>query len=167
MRIPGSLSLSPLEKRARGEVGGSRTLVGSNHPSLPYRADAHFHTSLGPTPPFTPYRADAYLIDAGRVPPCRGHPADVNKVCVGPIWCNAAGSPATTCHAGHVGGSYSTRRRNAAGSPAIARAVLKRPKFSFTFSDPISDAWGTVRRRRSGRGRTHRRARKYIQIYSK
>jgi hypothetical protein len=42
MRIPGSLSLSlslspPLEERARGEVGGSRTLVGSNHPSLPYR----------------------------------------------------------------------------------------------------------------------------------
>jgi hypothetical protein len=34
-----SLSLSPLlEKKVRGEVGGSQTLVGSNHPSLPYRA---------------------------------------------------------------------------------------------------------------------------------
>ena len=36
MRIPGSLSLSlspPLEERARGEVGGSWTLIGSNHPT--------------------------------------------------------------------------------------------------------------------------------------
>ena len=33
-RIPGSLSLSPpLEERARGEVGGSWTLIGSNHPT--------------------------------------------------------------------------------------------------------------------------------------
>jgi hypothetical protein len=97
MRIPGSLSLSLsplLEKRARGEVGGSQTLVGSNHPSLPYWADVHLHTSLRPTPPFTPYWADTYLINTGWVPPCRGHPANINKVHVRPIWCNAAGSPA-------------------------------------------------------------------------
>ena len=40
LRIPGSLSLSPLEERARGEVGGSWTLVGSNHQNALYR----YHT---------------------------------------------------------------------------------------------------------------------------
>jgi len=45
MCIPDSLSLSPpLEERARGEVGGSWTLIGSNHPTaifgqrIPYLA---------------------------------------------------------------------------------------------------------------------------------
>jgi hypothetical protein len=81
MCIPGSLSLSPpLEKRARGGVGGSQTLVRSNHPSLPYQADVHLHTSLRPTPPFIPYWADVYLIDV------------INKVHICPIWCNAASS---------------------------------------------------------------------------
>jgi hypothetical protein len=81
-----SLSLSPpLEKRVRGEVGGSQTLVGSNHPSLPYRADVHLHTSLGPTPPFTPYWADVYLIDVSQVPLAQGHLANINKVHVHPI----------------------------------------------------------------------------------
>ena len=50
-----SLSLSPpLEKRAKGEVGGSWPLVRSNHPSC------HLQ------PPGLPYRFDIYPPDADR-----------------------------------------------------------------------------------------------------
>jgi hypothetical protein len=45
----------------------------------------------GRTGGVTPYWADAYLIDVGWVPPARGHPAGVNKVRVGSIWCKGGG----------------------------------------------------------------------------
>jgi hypothetical protein len=118
-----SLSLSPpLEKRARGEVGGSRTLVGSNHPSLLYLADARLHTSLEPSPPLHHIGRTRTLLTpagcprAGGTLPvskryasahhllCWGLQAGVDKVRAGPLGCNSA------------------------GSPAIARAVLERPK---------------------------------------
>ena len=83
MRIPGSLSLSlslslspPLEKRVRGEVWGSQTLAGSNHPGLPYRANRTDHPAYHITrtirprhprhqyqpghPPGLPYRDDMH-----------------------------------------------------------------------------------------------------------
>jgi hypothetical protein len=107
----------------RGEVGGSQTLVRSNHPSLPYQVNMHLHTSLGPTPPFTPYQADAYLIDA-------------------------TSSPAIHLSTGHAGGSRPLSVHlivcSTAGSPAIVCAILEQPKFSFIFSSPPSDAWSVM-----------------------
>jgi hypothetical protein len=80
-----SLSLSSTGRESeRGEVGGSWTLVGSNHPraTIPGRR-VPYHLGL-------PYQSDVCLIATGRVPACRRHPAGGNKAHVGPVWCNAA-----------------------------------------------------------------------------
>jgi hypothetical protein len=69
----------------------------------------------------------------------------------------------STCHTRHARGSRPSLVRpiacSAAGSPAIACAILEPPKFSFIFSSPPSDAWRTVHHHQSSRERTCR----YIQ----
>jgi hypothetical protein len=55
-----SLSLSPLlEKKVRGEVRGSQTLVRSNHPSLPYWVICTNHLTY----PIKPYQPPHHLAD--------------------------------------------------------------------------------------------------------
>jgi hypothetical protein len=154
LRIPGSLSLSlSLSllrwRREREErSGGVRPWSGPTTPAYP----------IGRTRTFTP-RSD--------LPPPLHHigrtrtlstPADVNKVPSAQYGVTPPVPLPSTCHTGHAGGSRPPSVRpiacSAAGSPAIARAILERPKFSFIFSGPPSDAWRTVHHRRSGRERT-------------
>jgi len=88
MHIPGALSLSPpLEERMRGEVGGSWTLVRSNHPisifsqCIPYLApacqlaDCHPPFITYPFTQWTPLLGLLYVHAPPRaIPSCTMHP---------------------------------------------------------------------------------------------
>src|SRR5258706_11608757 len=147
MRIPGSLSLSPpLEKRVRGEVGGSWPWLGpttpaviSNHPGYHMGTMSDVYRADG--------RVDVYPADACRVawPPPGRRPQGTH-----PPGRRPQGTHRTDC----VGPRH---------PPIIAHAVLQGTNIYFYFSGPY---WRHRRPPGNAHAFWHHRAGRSIQINS-